>query len=139
MIFTCDPLDKGRKLNVHKTFRRRPERLMYVQLTFCVQGVSKIQSQLFQNPLTICVPNTFSSFMTEVPIIKKLVSWFAFKSIGWFLHDRNFRHERVNSDPDLRFLISTYYCAKSTEIIERELENTNLGTYVHRNKMHSIP
>ena len=31
-----DPLDTGRKLNVHKTFRRRPERLMYVQFTSCV-------------------------------------------------------------------------------------------------------
>ena len=26
-------LDTGRKLNVHKTFRRRPGRLMYVQFT----------------------------------------------------------------------------------------------------------
>ena len=59
--------------------------------------------------------------------------------MDWFLHDRNFRHERVNSDPDLQFLTSNFYCAKSTETTERELENTNLGTYVHRNKVHSIP
>ena len=31
-----DPVDTGRKLNVHKTFRRRPERLMYVQFMFCI-------------------------------------------------------------------------------------------------------
>ena len=30
------PVDTGRKLNVHKTFRRHLERLMYVQFTFCV-------------------------------------------------------------------------------------------------------
>ena len=39
------PLDTGRKLNVHKTFRRRPassERLMYVQFTSCIQGVLNI-------------------------------------------------------------------------------------------------
>ena len=38
------PLDKGRKLNVHKTFGRRPEtsseRLMYVQFMFYIQWVS---------------------------------------------------------------------------------------------------
>ena len=33
-----NPVDTGRKLNVHKTFRRRPERLMYVQFTSCVNG-----------------------------------------------------------------------------------------------------
>ena len=30
------PVDTGRKLNVHKTFRRRPGRLMDVQFTSCV-------------------------------------------------------------------------------------------------------
>ena len=36
------PVDTGRKLNVHKTFRRLPERLMYVQFTSCVcwDGIS---------------------------------------------------------------------------------------------------
>ena len=33
------PVDKGRKLNVHKRFRRRPGRSMYVQFTSCVYGV----------------------------------------------------------------------------------------------------
>ena len=32
------PLDTRRKQNVCKTFRRRPERLIYVQFTSCVQG-----------------------------------------------------------------------------------------------------
>ena len=39
-LLTCsnnpNPVDTGRKLNVHKTFRRRPGRLMYVQNTSCV-------------------------------------------------------------------------------------------------------
>ena len=38
-----DPLDTGRKLNVHKTFRRRPGRLMYVHFMSCVQGVDVLQ------------------------------------------------------------------------------------------------
>ena len=37
-----DPVDTGRTLNVHKTFRRRSgrfsARLMYVQFTSCVYG-----------------------------------------------------------------------------------------------------
>ena len=38
-ICIYSPLDTGSKLNVHKTFRRLQERLMYVQLPSCVQGV----------------------------------------------------------------------------------------------------
>ena len=34
---SASPVDTGHKLNVHKTFRRR---LMYVQFTSCVYGVS---------------------------------------------------------------------------------------------------
>ena len=34
------PLDTGRKLNVHKTFRRRPERLLNVLCTFNTRPVS---------------------------------------------------------------------------------------------------
>ena len=38
------PVDTGRKLNVHKTFRRRPGRLMYVQFTSCVYwDIDKLQ------------------------------------------------------------------------------------------------
>ena len=33
-----NPVDTGRKLNVRTTFRRHPERLMYVQFTSCVNG-----------------------------------------------------------------------------------------------------
>ena len=41
-MFVFDfPVDTGRKLNVHKTFRRSPssERLMYVQFMSCVYAV----------------------------------------------------------------------------------------------------
>ena len=34
------PVDKGRKLNVHKTFRRRPGRLLNVLCTFNLRPVS---------------------------------------------------------------------------------------------------
>ena len=34
------PLDTGRKLNVHKTFRRRPRRLLNVLCTFNLRPVS---------------------------------------------------------------------------------------------------
>ena len=34
------PLDTARKLNVHKTFRRRPERLLNVLCTFNIRPVS---------------------------------------------------------------------------------------------------
>ena len=40
------PKEKGRKLNVHKTFRRRPGRLMSVRFTSRVQGVYQNGSYL---------------------------------------------------------------------------------------------
>ena len=38
--FTIIPIDTGRKLNVHKTFRRRPGRLLNVLCTFNLRSVS---------------------------------------------------------------------------------------------------
>ena len=35
-----DPVDTGRKLNLHKTFRRRPGRLLNVLCTFNLRPVS---------------------------------------------------------------------------------------------------
>ena len=35
-----NPVDTGRKLNVHKTFRRRPGRLLNVLCTFNLRPVS---------------------------------------------------------------------------------------------------
>ena len=38
--FSIFPVDAGRKLNVHKTFRRRPGRLLNVLCTFNLRPVS---------------------------------------------------------------------------------------------------
>ena len=37
------------------------------------------------------------SFMAEVAIIKNQIIDLQKKSMGWFLYDRNLRHERVNA------------------------------------------
>ena len=42
-------LETGRKLNVHKTFRRRPGRLMYVQFIFCDYGMGGIFDVLLES------------------------------------------------------------------------------------------
>ena len=44
-----NPVDTGRKLNVHKTFRRRPGRLLNVLCTFNLRPVStgKIEKENF--------------------------------------------------------------------------------------------
>ena len=39
-LIRCNPVDTGRKLNVHKTFRRRPGRLLNVLCTFNLRLVS---------------------------------------------------------------------------------------------------
>ena len=40
MIFKHFPVDAGRKLNVHKTFRKRPGRLLNVLCAFSLRPVS---------------------------------------------------------------------------------------------------
>ena len=40
LLFISNPIDAGRKLNIHKTFRRRPGRLLNVLCTFSVRPVS---------------------------------------------------------------------------------------------------
>ena len=40
-VVTLFPVDTGRKLNVHKTFKRRPGRLLNVLCTFNLRVVSK--------------------------------------------------------------------------------------------------
>ena len=46
-IFVTLPVDTGRKLNVHKTFRRRPGRLLNVLCTFNLRPVSTGLISLF--------------------------------------------------------------------------------------------
>ena len=41
-----NPVYTGRKLNVHKMFRRRPGRLMYVQFASCVYGELELERSL---------------------------------------------------------------------------------------------
>ena len=81
LLFSTNcPVDTGRKLNVHKTFRRRPGRLMYVQFTSCVYGVSSIcsflrYSQLLSPSLTDlphcekCSSATFSASFSGVSVV----------------------------------------------------------------------
>ena len=47
MELTCsDPVNTERKLKVHKTFGRRPGRLMYVEFTPCICGGVDFRTQL---------------------------------------------------------------------------------------------
>ena len=50
VISSCLPVDTGRQLNVHKTFRRRPSRLLNVLCTFNLRPVSTglVQKGLLQ-------------------------------------------------------------------------------------------
>ena len=51
LVLTWDyPVDTGRKLNVHKTFRRRPGRLLNVLCTFNLRPVSTGYLESFEGP-----------------------------------------------------------------------------------------
>ena len=49
IFFSNNPVDTGRKLNVYKTFRRRPGRLLNILCTFNLRPVSigKLSNSLF--------------------------------------------------------------------------------------------
>ena len=52
------PLDTGRKLNAHKTFRRRPGRLLNILYTFDLRPASGVMATITQNkhvPFFICL------------------------------------------------------------------------------------
>ena len=53
------PLGTGRKLNVHKTFRRRLGGLLNVLCTFNLRPVSRGQHIVGPNEMDQCVSNTF--------------------------------------------------------------------------------
>ena len=55
------PLDAGRKLNLHKTFRRHPETVMYVQFTSCVYGVHGLGSKQLKQESQYLMDNSFLS------------------------------------------------------------------------------
>ena len=50
------PVDTGRKLNVHKTFKRRPGRLLNILRTFSLRPVSK-----GYKPIQAYIPSFFPS------------------------------------------------------------------------------
>ena len=75
------PIDTGRKLNVHKTFRRRPGRLLNVLCTFnlCPVSIGSIARSFSQRPLVVLNKAIF--FDQDILITRfshGLVSWKAF-------------------------------------------------------------
>ena len=68
----CNPANTGRKLNMHKTFRRRPVRLLNVLCTFNLRPVSmrktnhiKILWHCFSNVLLVNI-----LLLNRLPILK---------------------------------------------------------------------
>ena len=63
------PVDTGRKLNVHKTFRRRPGRLLNILCTFNLRPVS---TGLFElSVIRKCLyPSYFSVFHSAFTVIQ---------------------------------------------------------------------
>ena len=55
-LFTIILVDTGRKLNVRKTFRRRPGCLLNILCTFNVRPVSTRISNLFQTNIPLLCP-----------------------------------------------------------------------------------
>ena len=62
-----NPIDTGRKLNVHKTFRRRPRRLLNALCTFNLRPVSTgkehSEVQRKESQKTHCERNVFWFFV----------------------------------------------------------------------------
>ena len=72
-LFNKVPVDTGRKLNVHTTFRRRPGRLLNVSCTFNLRlvstGVASLKPRAYKfiktkTPARLFSSNFFKSFRT---------------------------------------------------------------------------
>ena len=71
-VFVIQSLDTGRKLNLHKTFRRLPERLLNVLCTFNLRPVSmgRFQSEL---QLTDHAFSTHATFPEKLVFLSPLI------------------------------------------------------------------
>ena len=81
-ILPCSafPLDTGRKLNVHKTFKRRPGRsFIYVQFTSRVCGFNNIFSHRIWISTFECKSKCFSSSIGNIKHCLNWVRYFASK------------------------------------------------------------
>ena len=80
-VFSCEflesfkntfPLDTGPKLNVHKTFRRRPGRLLNVLCTFNLRPVSSVffaeQLQATAFLLRLLLPQQYCIFSYSLSV-----------------------------------------------------------------------
>ena len=70
-----DPVDIGRKLNVHKTFRRRPGRLLDVLYTFSLRPVSTGEETIFSPfcGLIVCRRNIMLKGLKNVKDISQIL------------------------------------------------------------------
>ena len=55
MVMMMIPVDTGRKMNVHKTYRTRPGRLLNVLCTFNVRPVSTVMMMI---KMIVCLQNS---------------------------------------------------------------------------------
>ena len=73
------PVDRGRKLNIHKTFRRSPGRLSYVYIYVYLYNIyekktrskinSKIESNIFQNTVLYIFMKYDKSYIYYINLI----------------------------------------------------------------------
>ena len=78
-IFFTKPLDRGRKLNVHKTFRRHPGRLLNVRNVLCTFDLLSAVSRgkIKQDLKKISSTCVFLINLTQLQlsVIKKILPW----------------------------------------------------------------
>ena len=83
--FIINPVDTGRKLNVHKTFRKRPVLLLNVLCTFNLRPVSTGQDNATATKLVfgsfVTLQNTLISLMIKSSLDSLLVKVFLKGSI----------------------------------------------------------
>ena len=105
---TINPVDTRRKLNIHKTFRKSPGRLLNVFYTFNLHPVS---TEKLTISLKTPIPTRSHSKLIWRWLLlfsltlswRRLISYrnqsldLRSKSMDWFLYDIGLRHERVKS------------------------------------------
>ena len=83
LSFACIPVDTGRKLNVHKTFRRPPELLLNVLCTFNLRPVSIGILLVLTHLFVVTILLVLQPYLNVQPCLTHLQIFLAMSQMTW--------------------------------------------------------
>ena len=106
------PIDAGRKFNVHKTFRRRPGRLLSVLRTFNLRPVSTgLNTEIYL--VNLLFQSECRKMQAKKLRIRSVITLWTFQKNQQFSLYYMGRHFRVASKPPVNWPLAKTYVSES--------------------------